>query len=872
MKNSLIFLFAFLFLTACENPLGELEQSSENFCAGIDGQYDRFCNSTRLTYTNHWDFSDLSKYSYTSEFLDYDNGKFVLREIDQSHSGSDFSSGTENGVSYNASSQKLILDKDATQSELNSSWTPYWDKMVMYLQMENNGSDTLGKNSVSGSYGDVGFTNDSFKGSYAAQFDGDADHYKVTDIYANGTGRDTGSFSLWFYNSSESISGHKYIFRYVLNGGNDILLGFESGGSAYLQIHGASSNSNASIDNWQAKIPSQKWTHLAGTWNITEENSVKLYINGERAATATQTSIPEGSVFNNFYISYLSTQAILGRLDEIAFWETDLSDSDISQIYHRQKQKYAGSYDSKVLKAGTNASWTELLPATDLPYDKEYTPYSTEKDNYTDQNYNLHDSIIAFWHFNESSWSATSNEVIDASGNLNHGTPGNAAATTRHGKFHRAGEFLGSDNSTIKVGSSSKYIPTANSPLSVSVWVKPESINSQTNTQRIISFHRGDAAGSSLALGVGSNSKVMYYNHANEIYYSSTIDIEIKTWTHVTLTYSGTCFQLYINGTPDGSCRVANLLAGGSFQTFIGGFRESSNLFQGYLDEMGVWGRSLSAAEVIELYRRGANRVKYQVKSCIDENCNCKSYASGGSSTDCDGDGLLNTVDSNDIHKASFIGPGGDSTSSYSEIYNRNVSDYTLSCSTNTLETDSSICWDYEMSFSGSPKATQASYSNTSFASSAELDQLPYFQYRIIMEADDNSACSSSACLPGLSSMNIKPDGRYYAGGPVVKNTEGLSYQELDSLSFEVAGSCNIKYQLSPDGNKYYYFNASSWVEASEENSSYANTSSVLNSKLSSFSNQFKNGSLYFKAFLLSDMSQDCELSKVTVKHGEHSL
>ena len=88
------------------------------------------------------------------------------------------------------------------------------------------------------SYGDVGFTNDSFKGSYAAQFDGDADHYKVTDIYANGTGRDTGSFSLWFYNSSGSISGHKYIFRYVLNGGNDILLGFESGGSAYLQIHG----------------------------------------------------------------------------------------------------------------------------------------------------------------------------------------------------------------------------------------------------------------------------------------------------------------------------------------------------------------------------------------------------------------------------------------------------------------------------------------------------------------------------------------------------------------------------------------------------------------------------------------------------------
>ena len=82
--------------------------------------------------------------------------------------------------------------------------------------------------------------------------------------------------------------------------------------------------------------------------------------------------------------------------------------------------------------------------------------------------------------------------------------------------------------------------------------------------------------------------------------------------------------------------------------------------------------RGLSDLEIQQLYRRGANRVKLQAKSCIDEACICNSYslAPAGSAVDCDGDGLINSLDNDDDYKANFIGPGGDSTTFYSENFN----------------------------------------------------------------------------------------------------------------------------------------------------------------------------------------------------------
>lgn len=39
------------------------------------------------------------------------------------------------------------------------------------------------------------------------------------------------------------------------------------------------------------------------------------------------------------------------------------------------------------------------------------------------------------------------------------------------------------------------------------------------------------------------------------------------------------------------------------------------------MDEAALWSRALSDAEVLTLYRRGANRVKFQVRNCTSSTC-----------------------------------------------------------------------------------------------------------------------------------------------------------------------------------------------------------------------------------------------------------
>lgn len=93
-----------------------------------------------------------------------------------------------------------------------------------------------------------------------------------------------------------------------------------------------------------------------------------------------------------------------------------------------------------------------------------------------------------------------------------------------------------------------------------------------------------------------------------------------------------------------------------------------TNYTQGVFDEVAVWDRALSASEVQQLYRRGANRIRVQVKSCVDAFCHCKSFGAAplADSGDCYGDGLPNEDDGDDTHRAEFIGSGGDGTTDYS--------------------------------------------------------------------------------------------------------------------------------------------------------------------------------------------------------------
>ena len=271
--------------------------------------------------------------------------------------------------------------------------------------------------------------------------------------------------------------------------------------------------------------------------------------------------------------------------------------------------------------------------------------------------------------------------------------------------------------------------------------------------------------------------------------------------------------------------------------------------------------------EVQQLYRRGANRIKYQIKSCVDSSCNCKSFAVTplGTTNDCDGDGILNTTDSDDIYKATFTGVGGDGSTTYSELFNRSVANLHFDCSSNITDFNSNICVDDEIIISGDTHATSPIFTFSDMASSAPPSNNRYFQYRVLMEAEENSACAGKPCLPELKSLEIGPTQRYFGGTYVLRPKSPIYYSDIKEIHFSNSKNCSLTYQLSPDELTYYYHNGSSWISASSEDETESTSGANISSNITSFKSKVGSGLLYIKVFIASENFQSCSLEDISV-------
>ena len=104
------------------------------------------------------------------------------------------------------------------------------------------------------------------------------------------------------------------------------------------------------------------------------------------------------------------------------------------------------------------------------------------------------------------------------------------------------------------------------------------------------------------------------------------------------------------------------------------------------------------------------------------------------------------------------------------------------------------------------------------------------------------------AVVPGV--------GVYSSANPVVQPIVGVFYNDKNIADFtEVSNKpagTDIKYQLSKDGYKWYWFNGTAWVEVTG-GYSQANTASEVNSHIAAFENLFSSGDFYYRSYLHSE-------------------
>lgn len=288
---------------------------------------------------------------------------------------------------------------------------------------------------------------------------------------------------------------------------------------------------------------------------------------------------------------------------------------------------------------GPNASWSTIGWSPTQPYGKELPSSTVSDTGYTTGTIDMTNNVLYF-RMNEDSWSGASNEVIDYSGNGNHGTAQGGATTAAGGMFHRAGEFDGVADATDQyiVVSDADSLDITNA-ITIAAWVYSDSLLDPNDNNSIIEKRNPSSARpSSYGLLVREATGKLAFQSGTAgswlIDQESTIGIAAGAWYHVAVTYDRSYVKFYIDGKPAGVFAETDALTVNSYVLTIGRTGNDFYHWDGKIDEIAIWSEALTATDIQNIYKRGAHKLKFQLRSCDDSACSGESFVGPNGAAD----------------------------------------------------------------------------------------------------------------------------------------------------------------------------------------------------------------------------------------------
>ena len=316
--------------------------------------------------------------------------------------------------------------------------------------------------------------------------------------------------------------------------------------------------------SWVVFLPSgtaplNTWSHVAYSYTNGEQ---KLYLNGVLQGTGTDAS---GYYFDNEPIIigndlYPNTRGFKGRIDEVNFFNYRLSASEVTALYG----------DTHDCPAQTNYA-------------------------------------VAQWAFDETSWTGTSGEVQDASGNGNHATAysnggfpntsnSSPAISGDPGTCYYGDFYLGNDGYVAHGDGSFTDFDTPE--LTLALWLRPEAFPS-SGTDAVI------RKGGSYEFILSSSGALTFRWLSDSTWYSLAFPsaLTLNQWAHVAVTFATGSQKLYLNGAEVASAAQTEPFDLSNEDFVIGAdYSMASGAFEGFVDEVNIYGNYLSAADIAAIY------------------------------------------------------------------------------------------------------------------------------------------------------------------------------------------------------------------------------------------------------------------------------
>lgn len=397
------------------------------------------------------------------------------------------------------------------------------------------------------------------------------------------------------------------------------------------------------------------WHHVV--W-VKDGTNYYFYRNGQYFGTA---SAP-ASFYKNASIDYDIGRVDNywnGTIDDVQIYSRPLSASQILELYNNPTDRIVsdeirlgqvwkaevipndGKADGSSITSNTieirDAITPDISFASPTPENNSYQAANSAYINASSSDANLHSAFVD-WNRSLVAWlnfeSVLSNgTVYDNSSYSNNGVMQNFASnTTANGKIGRALSFDGSDD-FINITHSGSLSPTE---FTYIAWVKFNQVNRTTDYYDWQAFFGKSNYGTWYSMMLCTEAAACSGNNVLRLYTPGITpantdynwnSVQPYTWYHVAVTLNSSEVNMYINGVKVASNAVSGTLTTNTNNLLLGKVGNGPYPFDGVMDEVQIWNRALSAAEINSTYNASAYPYRKNFTGLAETSYSYKAYA-----------------------------------------------------------------------------------------------------------------------------------------------------------------------------------------------------------------------------------------------------